>query len=316
MKKFALISAMIVAFSAVGAWADCAETYSSDVLTIETVNGQCVATFDATSEKTLVVPKNFSVDKVVLERTINAQMHQTMVLPISFNSGVDAYTNGSCDVCTLSEITQDNYESNPWRVICDYIEPKKIEKNQPYGLKVNGQNKATFITNTAGGITIHATSSNDNLINAFAENWEFRGTYTYKKWGEGDSQIGHVYGFAANGKGENIKAGQFVRVAAGASIKPMRAYLYYNKSPSTSNAPAPANSNVLAKAAAEEELPESIEVIFRDKNGEVMSIAQMNIMTGEITAVEGWFDLKGRKLNQKPTQKGTYFNNGKKVVIK
>ena len=29
-----------------------------------------------------------------------------------------------------------------------------------------------------------------------------------------------------------------------------------------------------------------------------------------------WYDLQGRKLEGKPTQKGIYINNGKKVVVK
>ena len=30
----------------------------------------------------------------------------------------------------------------------------------------------------------------------------------------------------------------------------------------------------------------------------------------------GWYTLDGRKLNGKPTKKGLYIHNGKKVVIK
>jgi hypothetical protein len=32
--------------------------------------------------------------------------------------------------------------------------------------------------------------------------------------------------------------------------------------------------------------------------------------------VERWYDLNGRKLQQKPTRKGVYILNGSKVVIK
>ena len=31
---------------------------------------------------------------------------------------------------------------------------------------------------------------------------------------------------------------------------------------------------------------------------------------------EGWYDLSGRKLSEKPTVKGMYINNGKKVLIR
>jgi hypothetical protein len=29
-----------------------------------------------------------------------------------------------------------------------------------------------------------------------------------------------------------------------------------------------------------------------------------------------WYDLNGRRLQQKPTQKGVYLNNGRKVIIR
>ena len=32
--------------------------------------------------------------------------------------------------------------------------------------------------------------------------------------------------------------------------------------------------------------------------------------------MNGWFDMKGRKLNGKPTVKGIYYNNGKRVIVK
>jgi hypothetical protein len=34
------------------------------------------------------------------------------------------------------------------------------------------------------------------------------------------------------------------------------------------------------------------------------------------TAASAWYTLDGRKLNGKPTAKGLYINNGRKVVIK
>ena len=34
------------------------------------------------------------------------------------------------------------------------------------------------------------------------------------------------------------------------------------------------------------------------------------------TNSDAWYDLSGRRLNGKPTQKGLYINNGRKVVIK
>jgi len=68
-------------------------------------------------------------------------------------------------------------------------------------------------------------------------------------------------------------------------------------------------------AAIEEDLPSSIEVVFHDEEG-TTAIYMLNPRTGEFSTATGWYDMKGRKLDKKPAVKGTYFNNGKKVVIK
>ena len=59
---------------------------------------------------------------------------------------------------------------------------------------------------------------------------------------------------------------------------------------------------------------ESLDVEFGDENG-TMAIGHLNSATGIIT-IDRWVDLKGRKINGKPTAKGAYFNNHKKVIVK
>ena len=57
------------------------------------------------------------------------------------------------------------------------------------------------------------------------------------------------------------------------------------------------------------------------------TVATVDSKTGEVTitgigeakitaTVATWYDLKGRKLQGKPAQKGVYLRNGKTVVIK
>ena len=43
-------------------------------------------------------------------------------------------------------------------------------------------------------------------------------------------------------------------------------------------------------------------------------IREMSDVRGKMS--DSWYDLQGRKLNGKPSQKGVYINNGKAVVIK
>ena len=73
------------------------------------------------------------------------------------------------------------------------------------------------------------------------------------------------------------------------------------------------------KSASDEdvEFPETIEVYLIDDNKGTTYIGQLNTSTGEIVKEDNrWFDMKGRVLDHKPTAKGTYYNNKKKVIIK
>ena len=63
------------------------------------------------------------------------------------------------------------------------------------------------------------------------------------------------------------------------------------------------------------DLPESMDVVIVDSEGKSIGGGTMNTVTGEIR-MDRWFDLQGRKLNGKPTTKGTYYHNGKRVIIK
>ncbi|MCQ2064066.1 MAG: hypothetical protein MJY99_12105 [Fibrobacter sp.] len=315
--RTSILSAVFVTVIATSVWASpCAEEGTFGAITFKTEgeypwDTTCVATIDASGEDDFIVEKDYTVDKIVFSRAFKAYQHQTIVLPISF------YKSGFIDGGSVFEISELAHYSKyePWQIVCKETKPENMKANTPYIMQAYQNDGITIATNNGGSITIHKTSSKDNPVFRFADNWEFRGTYTYKKWGEGDSQIGHVYGFAANSK-DKVQAGQFVKVKAGAFIKPLRAYLYYDKK-SSSGTKRPAANGVNGMAAIEDDdLPSTIDVVFKDENGETTSIGRMNTVTGEISAATGWFDMKGRRLSKKPTQKGTYFNNGKKVVIK
>ena len=52
-------------------------------------------------------------------------------------------------------------------------------------------------------------------------------------------------------------------------------------------------------------------------DGEVTGIVAQPTLNSQFSILNSeWYDLSGRKLNGKPTTKGLYINNGKKVVIK
>ena len=135
-------------------------------------------------------------------------------------------------------------------------------------------------------------------------------------------EIGKVYGFAGVQK-EGIDVGDFVKAKSGAKIRPMTCYLIWNDTPN--------NTRGMTRGT-DDELPSSIVVRLLssvgpgnqgndngnqggDDNGETTAIGTLDTETGEID-FGGWYDMSGRKLSAKPTQKGLYIHNGKKVIIK
>jgi len=93
----------------------------------------------------------------------------------------------------------------------------------------------------------------------------------------------------------------------------MRCYLVYNGSTeggTFQNAPSRTRG-----AASTEELPQTITVVLMSSSGETTGIGTLDTKTGDIT-LEGWYTMDGRKLEGKPTKKGLYINNGRKIVIK
>lgn len=300
MKRVLLFSSIFMMAGAMNAWADaCAKDTTYGAIKVETVDeNKCVATLDPESTEDVNIPEDVTIDSVVYNRnfvrmwTTTGNSVFTAIFPFS----------GRIKGVNIAIIDSISNVWGRWQAHAHNDDSKIIVANTPY-LIIPEDSSWSF-----EGVSSLRTYG--DISYSLGENspWEFRGTYSYKKWEEGDSQIGHVYGFAAKEK-ENVKAGQFVKVKAGAYIKPMRAYLYYNKK-------ALARRGALAKATDDEDLPSTIEVVFKDKNGVIASIHRMDPVTGAITPVEGWYDMKGRKLDKKPTLPGTYFNNGEKVIIK
>ena len=146
--------------------------------------------------------------------------------------------------------------------------------------------------------------------------WMFKGTYQPRYWSETEhfDEVGKVYGFAGNTKevdGKLVEAGEFVRAKVGAKIRPTSCYLKWVE-PQDSNAPA---RGMTRGAAADEELPQRITVKLVSASGETTAIGTLDTTTGKVS-FDGWYTLDGVRLSGKPSSKGIYINNGKKVIIK
>ena len=92
----------------------------------------------------------------------------------------------------------------------------------------------------------------------------------------------------------------------------MRCYLSYVGT----ETPAPARA-LTRGAAATDDLPQSITVRLVSRSGETTAIGEIDTKTGKMTFdSEVWYTLDGVRLSGKPSTKGIYINNGRKIVIK
>ena len=198
-----------------------------------------------------------------------------------------------------------------------------LQANHPY-LYVPNESTEHWAMYVSGGINIF-TEGNEGGTKETEyyygdgmpwNHWKFKGTYQPRYWSETEhfEEVGKVYGFAGKTKEvdeQTVVAGDFVRAKSGAKIRPTSCYLEWVE-PQTNNARA-----LTRGAAADEDLPQRITVKLVSANGETTAIGTLDTKTGEMTFdSEAWYTLDGVRLSGKPSTKGIYINNGKKVVIK
>ena len=300
------------------------KNYGSGAVAIyENYNGYKIARIDGLydGKDTVNIEEDIEVSDVEFIRNFavtanDSGKYSTIVFPFDFNA---SSVSGLDDILEFSQMTEENgklqVEMN--RVWCRAdVDPDRdcssyegnLKANTPYMLKMTDE---TLFFN-GSDYTIKKTEP----AVATSGNWQFIGTYAYKKWEKGDTDLGSVYGFAAT-VSNGAEIGQFVKAGSGAFIRPMRAYLKH----SSSNAeprPAPAG-HVSVWRDRSGELPEEIEVVVVEGksragigSGESGSektttvIGRINTRTGEFTPVTRTYDLKGRSLNAKPKAKGVY----------
>ena len=186
-----------------------------------------------------------------------------------------------------------------------------LEANTPYIIRTTADH-LTFTLDEGDKLTLNTEKMNNSKSSDGI--WEIRGVYEYKQWTEGDEELGLAYGYTAKAT-NNLSVGKFAKNGVGAYIKPLRAYLLKTPEKQAQKA-----RRMLAKSIASisndtdsDEL--DVEIVDRE-TGETTIIGKLNKTTGEIKVINNWYDMKGRKLNSKPTTKGIYYFNGKRVMVK
>ncbi len=282
--------------------------YSGPEIEVE----KTVAYIDDESKETPVITKNIEVDSVYFTREFkvvdNESRASTLMLPVDGGDASASWRTG-LDLFRFVEVVKKDGENN-YEVHVKNVNSGHLEANTPYialvknnsSVKISLSKKDTdmkkfVLKPTAGNHVVRHEVGNYY--------WDLTGTYENIVF----KNPKNIFGFAG-GKDAKTKLGEFVKAACNgdkcASIRPFRAYLKC----------VPKSLN---KSADEVELPETIKVFVIDDNGNkgTTAIGTLNTRSGEFVKEDNhWFDMKGRVLDHKPTAKGTYYNNKKKVIIK
>lgn len=272
-------------------------------VTLATVGEDVTATFDGTSLDTVNIPAPITVKQVTLNRSFTAGKASTVMLPFD-------YTCTDSEGGTFYRFVGVEQEGNTW-VATMQSTANALTANTPYLFMPTGTSITFTIPNE--GVTLCTTGGGGGQTADAGSHWTFKGTYAYKEWisnGANSAEIGTVYGFAGVAK-DGINVGDFVKVASGAKIRPMSAYLIWSN---TANL-APARGGMNAASTSADKLPQSITVRLLDASGTVTNVGEIDMETGEVS-FEGWYTLQCVKLDAEPTEPGIYINNGKKVSIK
>ena len=282
----------------------------------ENCDGTKTAEIDGNSMKDVPAIAGVDVNIVEYVRTFTVGKNSTIMLPFSIDT--TKISGGSFKEFAYVD------ESVPVARFYKDVENGIIKANTPYLFEP----KAETLVFTLGENETVTLNTKDLVVpsceqNEYGGKWEFRGVYSYVNWPSGDK---HVWGFVANSDPDPEKVGTFKRAGAGAYIKPMRAYLYNtqleeNQNQSQSYAPRPMMARPYAstETASIDNEPASgfMDVEFIDrKTEETTFIGVLKSTTREVKTIDSWFDLSGRKLNAKPTVKGIYYFNGKRVMVR
>ena len=238
---------------------------------------------------------NGTGQNVALKRSFAKGKKQTVCLPYApaelLNYGkVWAFTGINEGKAVMTEIT----------------DKASLQANTPYIFEAS--NDLLNITFPKVDISI---GSDPKTVDGTA-GFTFHGTYTEKIWEATSDEVvnGTIYEFMMkDNDGQTV--GQFVK-ARRTVLRPFSCYLEYSGGSLTGTASA-------TRGEAQEPLPEVIDIVWLTAGG-VGSATGISIVSNDGRSVKDnhdrWFSLDGRRLSGKPTAKGIYIHEGKKVVVK
>jgi len=272
------------------------------------------------------IPSPVTVDDVVINRSFTPLKPATVVLPCELPEG----TTANADFYQLADVSQ---KGCSWWADFDYIGEGVVPKaNTPYAVVLHDSVSSGVLRFNLDGKKATCQTNNVDTTYVSDKTWYFVGVYSYKEWKEGNEELGLAYAFAGSDNEGGAAKGEFgkIKLKEGHTphANPLRSYLRKKDSNVQLEASLCRAASVpglsLAPAYSVQFIPEPddvIEVEFVKRalvngganGGTTIIKGRYNTRTGEFKVLQT-YDLKGRKLNGKPTAKGVYY--GKKVPKK
>ncbi len=228
-------------------------------------------------------------------RSFTKDVASTVCLPFAFTSAKasDGITDGGKFY---------TFKSVDLEAMTVYMEEdNKISAGMTAGVPYLFVPDVTGEVTFTGSETVPATPTTADQVK---DDWTFAGTYSRIDWDNADKFTGYdgVYGFVVNAQ-STLNPGDFAKVKIGGSAytPAFRAIMKYK---------APAGSRPFSAKAAPS-APQKMKVVLIGANGTVTGVSQIDVMEQG----SEWYTVDGKKLQGKPTTKGIYIRDGKKVWV-
>jgi hypothetical protein len=223
----------------------------------------------------------------------------TLCLPFSVGDGDDTddvtFSGSPLAGATVKELTDAAFDSTTGTLTLTFTNATFIEAGRAYLIKWDSGDNLGPSDLVFTGVTL-VNDLNDDAIStddSGTATVTFMGTYKKLSYTADDKSILFL------GDGNTLYYPQ-----SGVSIGAQRAY--FKLSGLTAGDPSTTGAHTFVLN------------IFDDENttGIIEAEANSSLFTLHSSLKKDWYSLDGRRLSGKPTQRGIYINNGKKVVIK
>ena len=239
------------------------------------------------------------VDSVVFERKfpLSANGYSTIMLPFAVNlnqlGGVkNIYEfRGVEEVNGKMEVQVQNLKET-----FDNESQVRTTAYTPYLIQMESET-----LEIKGAVDIEKTPFNHDFLYQ-SGSWFIDSSDEYMEFTQEMLESGNTYGFNDQVTETFKTAGQFVKIGAGATLPPFRAFIF--------------SRNIFSHEYTEKNYPAAMNVVIvssTDGNEQTTAIGRIDTRSGEFKMIRN-YDLKGRKLNKTPKARGAYY--GKKVLKK